>query len=438
MPRFSRLKLLAAERDAATADAAATKARSAELEATSTRLAGEVEMLGRDRDEAAKRIAELEPWFEEARSARARVVELESTQADLVRARDESASRIAGLERQLDELQSAAGRVVELEATTTLAEVERAVLTRARDDAARRSSELEQQLVEVGDRAAARTAELDAELASVREEAARVVATHDTELAAAQARVAELEASAASAGSEIAMLQRAREEAAEKHAQLEAAREESARFQMERTALAQAHEEAVSRVAALEQQLAELRTAAESEDGHLAAATARVVELEATVADAAEKLARMREERGAFDAAQESLSTRNSHLEARLERLEAERENVTRLEQQVEEAAAQIAQLEAERNDVLAVAKAVGEERRGRHPDDHAEDPAHLLFVPGAEGYRLLEQEGPPPAPGSTLKFGENDGSTSRLLVARLGRAPVPGTRLACAYLVAQ
>ena len=74
--------------------------------------------------------------------------------------------------------------------------------------------------------------------------------------------------------------------------------------------------------------------------------------------------------------------------------------------------------------------------RRGRHPDEHAQDRSHLLFIPGADGYRLLEQKGPPPAPGSTLELAQDDGTSSRLLVVKVGAAPLPGIRLACAYLV--
>ena len=177
---------------------------------------------------------------------------------------------------------------------------------------------------------------------------------------------------------------------------------------------------------------------------HLAAATARAVDLEAAqaaresqlgaaLAGAREEAERSKVEKAALEAVRKSLAERNSDLERQLKAADAD---VTRLEQLAEQAAAQIAQLEAERNDALTVAKALGEDRRGRHPGEHAEDPSHLLFIPGADGYRLLEQEGPPPAPGSTLEFAEDDGTRSRLLVAKVGAAPLPGVRLACAYLV--
>jgi hypothetical protein len=444
---------LAAERDAAGTDLDAMRACAAELEATTARLTTELETLGRNREADMQRVAELEQKLEEAKTARAQAVELETAQAEHIRARDESAQRVADLEQQLDELQSAASRVVELEATTTRAEVERARLTRARDDAARRSTELAQQLALLNERVVARTGELEAGLASARDEAGRAAdeaerrnaelerrvaellqaaASPDGELAVARSRVAELEALVTLAESENATLERAREAAAASNAQLEAASEEAVRFQWERTVLVQAHEEAVSRNADLERQLTELRTAAVSDDEHLAAATARAAELEAAqaareselgaaLAGAREEAERIKVEKAALEALRESLAGRNADLE----------------EQLAEQAAAQIARHEAARNDALAVAKALGEDRRGRHPDEHAEDSSHLLFIPGVDGYRLLEQEGPPPAPGSTLEFAEDDGTRSRLLVAKVGAAPLPGVRLACAYLVA-
>jgi chromosome segregation ATPase len=461
-------RALAAERDAAGADIDAMKARAAELEATTARLTTELETLRRMRDADAQRRALLEQGLEEAKTARAQVVELEVSQAEHIRARDESAQRVAELEQQLDELLSAASRVVELEVTTTLAEVERATLIRARDDAVRRSADLERQLALLNERVAARTGELEAELASARDEAERgadeaerrnaqlerrvaelqqTAASHG-ELAVATSLVGEFEVSATLAESENATLERAREGAAESNGQLEAVREEAVRFQRERTALAWAHEEAVSRNADLERQLTELRTAVVSDDEHLAAATARVAELEAVVqaareselgvalAGAREEAERIKVEKVALETMRESLARRNADLEGQLKQLEAADAHVTRLEQHAEEAAAQIAQLEAERNDALAVANGPGEERRSHHPDEHAEDPSHLLFIPGADGYRLLEQEGPPPAPGSTLEFAEDDGTRSRLLVAKVCAAPLPSVRLKCAYLV--
>jgi hypothetical protein len=212
--------------------------------------------------------------------------------------------------------------------------------------------------------------------------------------------------------------------------------------------LERARADAEARNAELDRELAELRASAAADDGHLAAATARVAELEssaardaglqAELAKAREEAARVQHmEKVALEAAHESMAAHTADLEEKLNALEATTARTAKFERQLEEAIAQIAQLEAERDDVLAVAKAVGEQKRGRHPDDHADDPRHLLFVPGREGYRLVEQDGPPPAAGSAVEFPEDDGTISTLLVTKVGASPLPGARLACAYLVA-
>ena len=53
---------------------------------------------------------------------------------------------------------------------------------------------------------------------------------------------------------------------------------------------------------------------------------------------------------------------------------------------------------------------------------------SHLVFFQGADGYELVERSGPPPSEGSSV--GEQ-------IVARVASAPIPGSALPCAYLVA-
>lgn len=55
----------------------------------------------------------------------------------------------------------------------------------------------------------------------------------------------------------------------------------------------------------------------------------------------------------------------------------------------------------------------------------------HLLFVPSPAGYSLVEQAGPAPVAGGELEL--DDGARFRVL--RVGTAPLPGRRVACAYL---
>lgn len=66
----------------------------------------------------------------------------------------------------------------------------------------------------------------------------------------------------------------------------------------------------------------------------------------------------------------------------------------------------------------------------------HSADRSHLLFAPVSNGYLLFEQDGPPPQPESLLEFVDEDGVSSRFLVAEVGAPPLPGVTLACAYLV--
>jgi hypothetical protein len=58
---------------------------------------------------------------------------------------------------------------------------------------------------------------------------------------------------------------------------------------------------------------------------------------------------------------------------------------------------------------------------------------AHLLFVPTAARYLLVERSGPPPQPGEELELPPEKGS---FVVTKIGRSPYPGERRPCAFLV--
>jgi hypothetical protein len=62
---------------------------------------------------------------------------------------------------------------------------------------------------------------------------------------------------------------------------------------------------------------------------------------------------------------------------------------------------------------------------------------SHLLFVPTATRYVLVERDGPPPAPGSGVDVSEA-GVAGSFVVARLGRAPLPSEvePRPCAFLL--
>jgi hypothetical protein len=56
---------------------------------------------------------------------------------------------------------------------------------------------------------------------------------------------------------------------------------------------------------------------------------------------------------------------------------------------------------------------------------------SHVLFVPTPTRYLLLERQGPPPSPGTEVSLSEGS-----FVVGKVGRAPVPGERRACAFLL--
>jgi len=56
---------------------------------------------------------------------------------------------------------------------------------------------------------------------------------------------------------------------------------------------------------------------------------------------------------------------------------------------------------------------------------------SHVVFVPTSERYLLLEREGPPPEPGDALDLPEGS-----FVVGKIGRAPFPGERRPCAFLL--
>jgi hypothetical protein len=66
------------------------------------------------------------------------------------------------------------------------------------------------------------------------------------------------------------------------------------------------------------------------------------------------------------------------------------------------------------------------------------EEPAgpisYLALVPSPDGYALVDVDGLLPEPGGTLDLEE---AGRPLVVARIGRSPLPGDRRRCAFLEA-
>jgi hypothetical protein len=101
-----------------------------------------------------------------------------------------------------------------------------------------------------------------------------------------------------------------------------------------------------------------------------------------------------------------------------LERLQAENR---RLHEEIERLHGEFTKL------TLVEAEADAEEPEPEQPS------SHLLFVPTANRYLLVEREGPPPAPGDELELPDVDGL---LLVTKVGRSPYPENGRPCAFLL--
>jgi hypothetical protein len=154
----------------------------------------------------------------------------------------------------------------------------------------------------------------------------------------------------------------------------------------------------------------------------------RVAELEAQLAEAQSPAPpvtdpRLNQLMADRDSLQSELTARDTSIaelkasRAKVESARAELEQA--LAREVERGAAVRAELEERQ-----AAPAPEPEPAGRW--DAAE--SHLVFFQGADGYELVERSGPPPSEGSSI--GEQ-------IVARIASAPIPGSALPCAYLVA-
>jgi len=142
--------------------------------------------------------------------------------------------------------------------------------------------------------------------------------------------------------------------------------------------------------------------------------------LQAKLEDLGGDLAAARSETRTIASELETAKTRVAVLQSELERAALDKSRADAIAQNAD-LAKRVAELEE-----AAAAEPEPE------PARFAGATSHLLFVAGAEGYTLVEREGPPPAPGSTLEL---DGTV--YAVTKLAAGPLPGRRDACAYLAA-
>jgi hypothetical protein len=64
-------------------------------------------------------------------------------------------------------------------------------------------------------------------------------------------------------------------------------------------------------------------------------------------------------------------------------------------------------------------------------PAEPEQPSSHVVFVPTPSRYLVLERQGPPPQPGDALDLVEGS-----FVVGKIGRAPFPGERRPCAFLL--
>jgi hypothetical protein len=183
---------------------------------------------------------------------------------------------------------------------------------------------------------------------------------------------------------------------------------------------------------ALMQKLNELQARqaeAEAEPQPDPAAAARVVELEAHLHevlaernDFAERLNELQARLSALAQAHEAeIAHVTDSMSARIDELDAEAKAAAAV------ASARIAELEAE----LGAERERSEQLQDvPEPEETQGVRAHLLFVPSASGYALIDFDGPDPPSGALLDV---DGIS--YVVRRVGASPFPGDGLRCVYL---
>jgi DNA repair exonuclease SbcCD ATPase subunit len=271
-----------------------------------------------------------------------------------------------------------------------------------------------------------RLAEMRADLEQRLAHETQRAASLESELASRDAAIEELRASCSEPTEDAGRVTALEAEIAARDAALE-------EFRVAAVAWQAAHAE-------LEQQLAQATEHAES------AATTESVSTE---------LAELRAEALSRQAVHAELEQRLAKETERAAALEAERASVEELRHaasaaesarvDLEERLAQELAAAALRHETITELRLALDAAIAATPEPEAEtqpDPAdkwasaerHLLFFQGGEAYELVERAGPPPSPGASVDVA---GSLKAQIVTRVGSAPVPGSDLPCAYLIA-
>jgi len=201
-------------------------------------------------------------------------------------------------------------------------------------------------------------------------------------------------------------------------------------------------EAARSAVAAAEARVAELEARPPEAE---AAWTEQVSELERRLDESFAQVAALGGERDELTATLAERSDRLEALEAELVEARTEQHPAASFPVDAEAFTNRIAELEdalvvevAGRNELQAAVSERDDRIRALEElvreQPWASSERHLLFFRGADGYALVELDGPPPLPGARIVA---SGAEGPQVVTRVAPAPLPGHALPCAFLVA-
>ncbi len=327
--------------------------------------------------EVAERVGAIESRLQAAMAGR----------EELKRAQQLSASRIAELEAQLHSLTAERSEVEEL-SSTQIAELN-GELHELRTAAAEREGRLE------------RMAGLEAEFEQLRARDEHGDGRKATEIEALHVQLQEVEEKRDAAEARASALEN---DLTPLRAELERLREQAAG----------ADEGLAARVS----ELSEALHAASAERD---AAVERAAALEPELASLRDRVEAVAAERDAALAGRAGTDPEAGAL----------REQLAARERRLAESVGEIAKMNREHRALLQLVERQFqlEESTTAVPETKGEA-AHVLFVPSANGYTLLEQDGAAPEAGDVVEL---DGG--RFVVRRLGPSPLPCPRRRCAYL---
>ena len=142
---------------------------------------------------------------------------------------------------------------------------------------------------------------------------------------------------------------------------------------------------------------------------------AEVAQLQAVEPEPDPQLERLEEENRRLRGQVDGLSEEVAQLQVPDPQLDVLESVNRRLQQEIERLQTEFAQLSAV------------------EPEPEPELPSeHLLFVPTAKRYLLVERQGPPPDTGDEVALSEGS-----FVVGKVGRSPLPGEPRVCAFLLA-